>query len=72
MGNLIALSDEQRRAANIRYDDPAAWKSVEHAANRQLREDVRRLTTAIETAYAHPDDPDCAKLLAVLTSLGSR
>lgn len=63
---LITLTPQERRTANAFHNDPGAWRMQEGLANRQVRDDIRRLARAIEIAEQHPDDEDCARLLAAV------
>lgn len=66
---LVTFTEAQRRSARAAYADPQGDEVAEAQANELVRAQIQQLTYALEVALAHPDDPDCARLLALLKQL---
>lgn len=72
MAKLITLTKEERLDAVEWFNDPDGANEAERRLNEIARLRLQESVATLELALAHPDDPDCAKLLQLLKSAGTR
>src|SRR5690554_4805376 len=63
---LVKYSDDLKREINRQRNDPEAGKVDEAHADRYMRGRILDVAYALELANEHPQDPDCARLLAAV------